>query len=127
MFSNTIVGTVAHLKVVEHDGEFLAVTLYVKDKSNSQCSIKFNNNNGLLTAYNNGTLVVGQQLILTQWEVRINSIRTHYTKDNALVPLKYPEISLVRVYAVIGALPMAKQTAALAATEVEPVIDELPF
>jgi len=128
MFSNTIVGNVAHLELATHEGrEFLAITMYVKDQFDGVCRIKFNNSNGLLTAYNNGTLVVGQQLILTQWEVRINMIRTHYTKDNALVPLKHPEVALTRVRAVIGAPPAAKQTAAPVAVKAEPVVEELLF
>jgi len=128
MFSNTIVGNVAHLELATHEGrEFLAITMYVKDQFDGLCRIKFNNSNGLLTAYNNGTLVVGQQLILTQWEVRINMIRTHYTKDNALVPLKHPEVALTRVRAVIGAPPAAKQTAAPVAVKAEPVVEELLF
>jgi len=128
MFSNTIVGNVAHLEVATHEGrEFLAVTMYVKDQFDGVCRIKFNNSNGLLTAYNNGTFVVGQQLILVQWEVRINMIRTHYVKDDDLVALKYPEVALTRVRAVIGAAPVAKQTATPVAAKAEPTLEELPF
>jgi hypothetical protein len=126
MFSNTIVGNIAHLEVATHeDREFLAITMYVKDQFDGVCRIKFNNSNGLLTAYNNGTLVIGQQLILTQWDVRINMIRTHYTKDDQLVALKYPEIALTRVRAVIGAVPQAKPAAPVA--KAEPTLAELPF
>jgi len=109
-----------------HEGrEFLAITLYVKDQAEGTCRIKFNNANGLLTAYNNGTLVVGQQLILSQYDVRINSIRTHYEKDGQLVALKYPEVSLTRVRATIGAAPEAKPVAS--AAKAEPTLAELPF
>lgn len=125
MFSNTIVGNVAHLEVATHEGrEFLAVTMYVKDQADGICRIKFNNANGLLTAYTNGTLTVGQQLILSQWDVRINSIRTHYTKDDKLVPLKYPEVSLTRVRAVIGSAPEAKP---VVKAEPKPTLEEVFF
>jgi hypothetical protein len=126
MFSNTIVGNIAFMEKAVHEGrEFLAITLYVKDQSEGTCRIKFNNANGLLTAYNNGTLVVGQQLILSQYDVRINSIRTHYEKDGQLVALKYPEVSLTRVRATIGAAPEAKPVAP--AAKAEPTFAELPF
>jgi hypothetical protein len=126
MFSNTIVGNIAFMEKAVHEGrEFLAITLYVKDQFEGTCRIKFNNANGLLTAYNNGTLVVGQQLILSQYDVRINSIRTHYEKDGQLVALKYPEVSLTRVRATIGAAPEAKPVAP--AAKAEPTFAELPF
>jgi len=125
MFSNTIVGNVAHLEVATHEGrEFLAVTMYVKDQADGICRIKFNTANGLLTAYTNGTLTVGQQLILNQWDVRINTIRTHYTKDNKLIPFKYPEVSLTRVRAVIGSSPEAKP---VVKTEPKPTLEEVLF
>jgi hypothetical protein len=126
MFSNTIVGNIAFMEKAMHEGrEFLAITLYVKDQAEGTCRIKFNNANGLLTAYNNGTLVVGQQLILSQYDVRINSIRTHYEKDGQLVALKYPEVSLTRVRATIGAAPEVKPVAP--AAKAEPTLAELPF
>ena len=128
MFSNTIVGNIAHLEVAVHEGrEFLAITMYVKDQYDGVCRIKFNNSNGLLTAYNNGTLSVGQQLILSQWDVRINSIRTHYTKDDQLVALKYPEVALTRVRAVIGSAPEPKPAVAEQQPKAEPTLAELPF
>jgi hypothetical protein len=128
MFSNTIVGNIAFMEIAVHEGrEFLAITMYVKDQADGVCRIKFNNSNGLLTAYNNGTLTVGQQLILTQWDVRINSIRTHYMKDGDLVALKYPEIALTRVRAVIGSAPEAKPAVTQQQPKVEPTLAELPF
>lgn len=128
MFSNTIVGNIAYLEVAVHEGrEFLAITMYVKDQYDGVCRIKFNNSNGLLTAYNNGTLSVGQQLILTQWDVRINSIRTHYFKDDQLIALKYPEVALTRVRAVIGSAPEPKPAVAQQQPKAEPTLAELPF
>jgi len=128
MFSNTIVGNIAFMEIAVHEGrEFLAITMYVKDQFDGVCRIKFNNSNGLLTAYNNGTLVVGQQLILTQWDVRIASIRTHYVKDDELVALKSPEIALTRVRAVIGSAPAPKPAAVQQQLKAEPTLEELPF
>jgi len=109
MFSNTIVGNITYMEKAVYEGkEFLAVTMAVDDMYEGACRIKFNNSNGLLSAFTNGTLVVGQQLILTQYDVRLSSIRTHYFKDGDLVALKCPEIALTRVRAVIGAAPKPK-------------------
>ena len=125
MFSSTIVGNIAFMETVTHEGrEFLAIKMYVKDQYDGTCSIKFNNSNGLLTAYTNGTLKVGHQLILTQYDVRINSIRTHYTKDDQLVALKYPEVALTGVRAVIGASPLPK---AQEQAKPVPTLEEVPF
>ncbi len=125
MFSNTIIGNITYMEKATHEGrEFLAVTMAVNDMYEGTCRVKFNNANGLLAAFTNGTLVVGQQLILTQYDVRINSIRTHYSKEGDLVALKCPEIALTRVRAVIGASPKPK---ALVPTKAEPTLEEVPF
>jgi len=125
MFSNTIVGNIAYMEVATYeDREFLAITIYVNDMYDGTCAIKFNNNNGLLSAFKNGTLKVGQQLILTQYDVRINSIRTHYTKDDQLIALKRPELALTRVRAVIGSAPLPKAEDRPAA---QPTLEEIPF
>jgi hypothetical protein len=125
MFSNTIVGNIAFMEKATYDGrEFLAIKMYVKDQYEGTCCIKFNNANGLFTAFNNGTLVVGQQLILTQYDVRINSIRTHYEKEGQLVALKYPEVALTKVRAVIGSTPMAKSQEQ---PKPQPTLEEIPF
>ena len=127
MFSNTIIGNITYMEKATHEGrEFLAITLGVNDMYEGTCRIKFNDTNGLLTAYNNGTLVVGQQLILSQYDVRINSIRTHYLKDGDLVALKCPEIALTRVRATIGAAPRPK-TEPAATTPAVPTLEEVPF
>ena len=113
------------METVVHEGrEFLAIKMYVKDQYDGTCSIKFNNSNGLLTAYSNGTLKVGQQLILTQYDVRINSIRTHYVKDDEFVALKYPEVALTGVRAVIGSAPLPKATEA---PKAQPTLEAIPF
>jgi hypothetical protein len=125
MFSNTIIGNITYMEKATHEGrEFLAVTMGVNDMYEGTCRVKFTNANGLLAAFTNGTLVVGQQLILTQYDVRINSIRTHYFKDGDLVALKCPEIALTRVRAVIGAAPKPK---AMSVPQAEPTLEEIPF
>lgn len=125
MFSNTIIGNITYMEKATHEGrEFLAVTMGVNDMYEGTCRVKFTNANGLLAAFINGTLVVGQQLILTQYDVRINSIRTHYFKDGDLVALKCPEIALTRVRAVIGAAPKPK---AIPVSQAEPTLEEIPF
>ena len=126
MFSNTIIGNITYMEKAVHEGrEFLAITMAVNDMYEGACRIKFNNSNGLLTAFNNGILVVGHQLILTQYDVRINSIRTHYLKDELLHQLKYPEIALTRVRAVMGAAPRLK--AVVPMRQAEPTLEEIPF
>ena len=125
MFSNVIIGNITYMEKAVHEGrEFLAVTMAVNDMYQGVCRIKFNNSNGLLTAYTNGTLVVGHQLIISQYDVRINSIRTHYMKDGDLVALKCPEVALTRVRATIGAAPKPK---AVSAPKAEPTLEEVPF
>jgi hypothetical protein len=128
MFSNTIIGNITYMEKAVHEGrEFLAVTMAVNDMYEGACRIKFNNSNGLLSAYTNGTLVVGQQLILTQYDVRLSSIRTHYFKDGDLVALKCPEMALTRVRAVIGAAPRPKDQPVVTAPKTEPTLEEVPF
>jgi hypothetical protein len=127
MFSSTIIGNVSYMELATHEGrEFLAITVAVNDAYDRSCRIKFNNSNGLLTAYRNGTFVIGQQIILSQYDVRISSIRTHYTKDDQLIPLKYPEIALTNVRASIGSAPKPKPVV-LPGIQVEPTLEEIPF
>jgi len=127
MFSNTIIGNVSYMELATHEGrEFLAITVAVNDAYDRSCRIKFNNSNGLLTAYRNGTFVIGQQIILSQYDVRISSIRTHYTKDDQLLPLKYPEIALTNVRATLGSAPKPKAVVEPRAQAV-PTLEEVPF
>ena len=127
MLSNTIIGNITYLEKAVHEGrEFLAITMAVNDRMyDDACRVRFNNSNGLLTAYNNGTLVVGHQLILSQYDVRISSIRTHYLKDGLMHQLKYPELALTRVRAIIGAAPRPKPE--VVAPTVEPTLEEIAF
>jgi hypothetical protein len=126
MFSSTIIGYVTDLKVLksrEDDSYFLAISIAVNDPFGGSCRLRFTNSNGLLAAYNKGTLVPGHQLILTQWNVRISTIKTHYQKDGQMVTLKYPEIKLTGVRATIGAAPKPKTSAALTQPEEEDYLD----
>jgi len=127
MFSNTIIGNVTYMEIATHEGrEFLAITVAVNDAYDRSCRIKFNNSNGLLTAYRNGTFVVWQQLILSQYDVRIASIRTHYTKDGQLLPLRYPELALTNVRATIGSAPKPKAPG-VPVPQAVPTLEEIPF
>lgn len=127
MFSSTIIGNVTYMELATHEGrEFLAITVAVNDAYDRSCRIKFNNSNGLLTAYRNGTFVIGQQLILSQYDVRIASIRTHYTKDGQLLPLKYPELALTNVRATIGSAPKPKAPG-VPVPQAAPTLEEIPF
>jgi hypothetical protein len=128
MFSNTIIGRVVYMEPAVHEGrEFLAIKLAVSDISGNEIRIKFNNSNGLFTAYKNGTLVIGHQLILTQFDVRLNSIRTHYLKDEMLHQLKYPEIALTKVRAVMGSAPRQKAEVPHAYTDNQQVEELVPY
>lgn len=126
MFSSTIIGYVTDLKVLksrEDNSFFLAVSIAVNDPFGGSCRLRVTNSNGLLAAFNKGTLVAGHQLILTQWSVRISTIKTHYQKDGQLVALKYPEIKLTGVRATIGAAPRPKAVDASSQPEEEDYLD----
>jgi len=126
MLSNIIIGNITYMEKAVHEGrEFLAITRAVNDMYDGACRVRFNNSNGLLTAYNNGTLVVGHQLILGQYHVRISSIRTHYLKDGLMHQLKYPELALTRVSAIIGAAPRPKPE--VVAPTGKPTLEEIAF
>jgi hypothetical protein len=128
MFSNTIIGRVVYMEPAVHEGrQFLAIKLAVSDVSGNEIRVKFNNANGLFTAYKNGTLVIGHQLILTQFDVRLNSIRTHYLKDEMLHQLKYPEIALTKVRAVMGSAPRQKAEVPHAYTDNQQVEELAPY
>jgi hypothetical protein len=105
--SITLVGRIADLRTfqTEDDRECLAVTLYHRISQDATITVKFLNSNGLLTAYNNSNLVVGQELTVTG---KLQAIRAFYMKDDALTPLKQPEFQLrVNDYA-FGSKPQPK-------------------
>lgn len=97
------------METVVNDGkEFLAIKLAVTDRSGAEARVKFTNANGLLAAFKAGGITIGQQVMLSQFDVRITSIRTHYLKDGIICPLRHPEVALTRVRAIIGAAPRNK-------------------
>jgi hypothetical protein len=88
----TLVGRIANLTVIttEDDRECLVVTLYHRITTDTTITVKFLNSNGLLTAYTNNNLVIGQELTVTG---KLTGIRSFYMKDDVLTPLKQPEFS----------------------------------
>jgi hypothetical protein len=130
--SVTLLGRIANLTVIktEDDRQCLAVTLYHRISPDAMVTIKFLNSNGLLTAYNNSNLVIGQELTVTG---KLQAIRAFYMKDDVLTPLKQPEFQLrVNDYA-FGSKPQPKShdTQPIAsfteAAMVEPTLEPIPF
>ena len=103
----TLLGRIADLKSFETtDGRTcLAVTLYHRISEDAVVTVKFLNSNGLLTAFVNDNLVVGQELTVTG---KIQAIRSFYMKDNELVPLKQPEFQLRVMDYAFGSKPQPK-------------------
>ena len=74
-------GRIAHLEVATYEGsDFLSVTLMHTINENTDIRVKFTNSNGLLTAFNNGNLVVGQELTIGG---TIKGFRAFYMKDDS--------------------------------------------
>lgn len=112
----TLVGRIANLSVIktEDDRDCLVVTLYHRITTDVTITIKFLNSNGLLTAYTNDNLVVGQELTVVG---KIQGIRSFYMKDDVLTPLKQPEFQLKVVDYAFGSKPQPKQEEAPVATK----------
>ena len=113
--SISLVGRIAALKVIttEDDRECLVVTLYHRLQNDVVVTVQFLNSNGLLTAYGNGNLVVGQELNVVG---KIQGIRSFYMKDDELVPLKQPELQLKVIDYSFGSKPQPKVEAKTKAT-----------
>lgn len=117
----TLHGRIAHMEPVEYQGDtFLSVVLAHTISEQCDVRIRFTNSNGLLTAYNNSTVVVGQELTVTG---RIKGIRTFYMKGEDLTPLKYPEIQMSVSGYIFGTKPQPK----VGAPKAEPTLEEIPF
>lgn len=102
----TFHGRIAYMEKAVHEGkEFLAVTLMHTINENTDVRVKFNNSNGLLTAFINGNLVVGQELTIGG---TIKGIRSFYMKDDVLTPLKNPEFQVRVISYAFGAKPKAE-------------------
>jgi len=122
-FQQTVLhGRIAHMEVAEYqDRKFLAVSLVHTISETADLRIKFTNSNGLLTAYNNGTLVVGQELTISG---TIRGIRAFYMKDDVLTPLKMPEVQFRCMSYAFGSKPQPKPEATPMAT---PTLEEIAF
>jgi len=103
----TVVGRIANLTVIktEDERDCLVVTLYHRISQDAVVTIKFLNSNGLLTAYINDNLVVGQELTVSG---KIQGLRSFYMKDEELVPLKQPEFQLKVTDYAFGSRPQPK-------------------
>jgi hypothetical protein len=107
----------------EDNSEFIGVKMIHNLNSMVSITLTFTNNNGLNTAFNNGNLVVGQELRVYG---RINGIRTTYMDDqNVLQVLKRPEIQLsVKDYE-FGRKPAPKQEPQAAGAQ--PTLEPIAF
>lgn len=103
----TLVGRIAALTVIttEDERECLVVTLYHRITTDTTITVKFLNSNGLLTAYTNANLVIGQELTVTG---KLTGIRAFYMKDDALVPLRQPEFQMKVIDYAFGSKKKAK-------------------
>ena len=109
----TVHGRIAFLEEAEHeDRTFLAVKVYTTISDVLTVAIRFGNSNGLLTAYRNGNLQVGQELTLMG---RITGMRAFYTYEKeedsgepTFVPLKNPEWSMSVQQYIFGSKPQPK-------------------
>lgn len=118
----TFHGRIAHMELAEYQGdEFLSVTLANVMSATTEVRVRFTNSNGLLTAYRNGTVAIGQDLTVIG---AIKGLRAFYMKDDVLTPLKYPELQVRCMQYIFGSKPQAKP--APQATP-EPTLEEVPF
>ena len=104
----TLVGRIAALAVIktEDERDCLVVTMYHRITTDVTISVKFLNSNGLLTAYTNNNLVIGQELTVTG---KLTGIRSFYMKDDVLTPLKQPEFQLKCLDYAFGSKPQLKE------------------
>jgi hypothetical protein len=104
----TLVGRVAALNAIttEDERECLVVTLYHRITTTVTVTVKFLNSNGLLTAYTNNNLVIGQELTVVG---KLTGIRSFYMKDDVLTPLKQPEFQLKCMDYAFGLRPQPKE------------------
>jgi hypothetical protein len=103
----TLLGRIADLTVIttEDERQCLVVTMYHRISQDATVTIKFLNSNGLLTAYTNDNLVIGQELTVSG---KIQAVRSFYMKDEELVPLKQPEFQLRVTDYAFGSKPQPK-------------------
>ncbi len=122
----TLLGRIADLTVIQTEDErnCLVVTLYHRISQNVVVTIKFLNSNGLLTAYTNDNLVVGQELTVSG---KIQAIRSFYMKEEELVPLKQPEWQMKVLDYAFGSKPQPKTEAKLTTkkSKVQPTLEPI--
>jgi len=123
--SITLLGRIADLTVIrtEDDRECLVVTLYHRISNDAVVSVKFLNSNGLLTAFGNNNLVVGQELTITG---KLQAIRSFYMKDDVLTPLSKPEFQMKVIDYAFGSKPQPKAPAVTKA-QAEPTLEPVAF
>lgn len=118
----TFHGRIAHMELAEYEGkEFLSVTLANVVSPTTEVRVRFTNSNGLLTAYRNNTVAIGQDLTVIG---TIKGLRAFYMKDDVLTPLKYPEIQLRCMQYIFGSKPKPKPEVPFSS---EPTLEEVPF
>jgi hypothetical protein len=125
--TTTLHGRIAHMEVVLYqEKEFLSVTLAHTISENTDVRVRFTNSNGLLTAFRNGTVVIGQELTVSG---NIKAIRAFYMKEDELVPLKYPELQLRCTGYIFGSKPQPKAEVEQEDKTVapQPTLEEIPF
>lgn len=123
--SVTLHGRIAHMELVAYnDQEFLSVSMMHTISDSMDVRVRFTNSNGLLTAFRNNTVVVGQELTVSG---SIKSIRSTYMKDDVLMPLKNPELQFRCISYAFGSKPQQKVEQPLATPTAEPTLAEIPF
>ena len=122
----TLLGRIADLTVIQTEDErnCLVVTLYHRISQNAVVTVKFLNSNGLLTAYTNDNLVVGQELTVSG---KIQAIRSFYMKEEELVPLKQPEWQMKVTDYAFGSKPQPKTEAKVTTkkSKVQPTLEPI--
>ena len=103
----TVHGRIAFLEEVEYnDQNFLSAAMYTTISEQTDARIVFTNSNGMLTAFRNGNLIVGQEMTLIG---RIKGIRAFYEdKEGQLQPLKNPELQMTVQQYIFGSKPQPK-------------------
>jgi hypothetical protein len=120
----TLVGRIAALTAIktEDERDCLVVTLYHRITTDTTITVKFLNSNGLLTAYINNNLVIGQELTVTG---KLTGVRSFYMKDDVLTPLKKTEFQIKCIDYAFGSRPQAKPAPSEA--DVEPTLEPVAF
>ena len=122
----TLLGRIADLTVIQTEDErnCLVVTLYHRISQDAVVTVKFLNSNGLLTAYTNDNLVVGQELTVSG---KIQAIRSFYMKEEELVPLKQPEWQMKVLDYAFGSKPQPKTEAKVTTkkSKVQPTLEPI--